>query len=317
MPGWIRPIALGPGDSAPQTNPYNHEERQGGGNEAAPFRQEQEEAQPSRPQGREQRPSVNKGWDHCLPIKKEREACLPDNKGREHRTSVNKGWDHCLPIKKEREACLPDHKGREQRPSVNKGWDHCLPIKKEREACLPDNKGKEHWLPVKRSGPSLPDHKGREHSRSVNKGREQRCPVNMGGEHSLPGRTGRGRMEQAGGGQAVAQDRAFEIPLTAARFGGLGHAAHHWGLPLANHGQDSKCGAVYADMHQRGYHMTCGANFGADLLAYPGDPSLYPCPVLRESGGGGSSPAGLPTCWGGSRIPRGPQALVAGICLGK
>jgi hypothetical protein len=49
----------------------------------------------------------------------------------------------------------------------------------------------------------------------------------------------------------------------------------------------------------------------------PGGPVPLPCPVLCESGGGGSSPAGLPTCWGGSRIPRCPQALVAGFCLGE
>lgn len=33
--------------------------------------------------------------------------------------------------------------------------------------------------------------------------------------------------------------------------------------------------AVFADLHQSGHWLTSGAKFGADFLAYPGDPFLY------------------------------------------
>jgi hypothetical protein len=51
---------------------------------------------------------------------------------------------------------------------------------------------------------------------------------------------------------AVAQDRAFEIPLTAARFGGLESRCPSSGGAAGQSRSDSKCGAVYEDMHQRG-----------------------------------------------------------------
>mmetsp|Transcript_31148 Transcript_31148/g.43171 ORF Transcript_31148/g.43171 Transcript_31148/m.43171 type:complete len:141 (+) Transcript_31148:387-809(+) len=43
---------------------------------------------------------------------------------------------------------------------------------------------------------------------------------------------------------------------------------------------------VFEDLHHRGYIMTDGSKFGADYLAYPGDPSLYHaqfCVRLLES----------------------------------
>lgn len=33
--------------------------------------------------------------------------------------------------------------------------------------------------------------------------------------------------------------------------------------------------AVFADLHNKGYYMSCGAKFGADFLAYAGDPQLF------------------------------------------
>lgn len=33
--------------------------------------------------------------------------------------------------------------------------------------------------------------------------------------------------------------------------------------------------ATYHDLHRRGYCLTSGAKFGAEYLAYPGDPSLF------------------------------------------
>lgn len=33
--------------------------------------------------------------------------------------------------------------------------------------------------------------------------------------------------------------------------------------------------AVFLDLKRRGYSITSGAKFGADYLAYPGDPALY------------------------------------------
>ncbi|GFR44275.1 hypothetical protein Agub_g5480, partial [Astrephomene gubernaculifera] len=33
--------------------------------------------------------------------------------------------------------------------------------------------------------------------------------------------------------------------------------------------------AVFCDLHRQGFVMTGGIKFGADMLAYPGDPSLY------------------------------------------
>lgn len=34
-------------------------------------------------------------------------------------------------------------------------------------------------------------------------------------------------------------------------------------------------GAVFADLHDKGYYLSCGAKFGADFLAYAGDPQLF------------------------------------------
>lgn len=36
----------------------------------------------------------------------------------------------------------------------------------------------------------------------------------------------------------------------------------------------SRC-AVFADLHDKGYYLSCGAKFGADFLAYAGDPQLF------------------------------------------
>lgn len=33
--------------------------------------------------------------------------------------------------------------------------------------------------------------------------------------------------------------------------------------------------AVFADLHGKGYYLSCGAKFGADFLAYAGDPQLF------------------------------------------
>lgn len=33
--------------------------------------------------------------------------------------------------------------------------------------------------------------------------------------------------------------------------------------------------AVFADLHDKGYYLSCGAKFGADFLAYAGDPQLF------------------------------------------
>ncbi|MEW5319789.1 MAG: hypothetical protein WDW38_010917 [Sanguina aurantia] len=46
-----------------------------------------------------------------------------------------------------------------------------------------------------------------------------------------------------------------------------------WGYPVTE-GERLRC-AVFRDLHDKGFTMTGGAKFGADMLAYPGDPSLY------------------------------------------
>lgn len=48
--------------------------------------------------------------------------------------------------------------------------------------------------------------------------------------------------------------------------------------------------AVFRDLRARGYHLTPGANFGADWLAYPADPLLYHAQLcVRVCAAGGAA----------------------------
>ncbi|KAG2499441.1 hypothetical protein HYH03_002388 [Edaphochlamys debaryana] len=89
---------------------------------------------------------------------------------------------------------------------------------------------------------------------------------------------------------AVTEGGAYKLPLTAqaaaaARAGAGGAAAAAGGGADAappsvrwSHPASPAAAlryAVFEDLHDKGFTLTGGLKFGADMLAYPGDPSLY------------------------------------------
>ncbi|KAK9808607.1 hypothetical protein WJX72_000487 [[Myrmecia] bisecta] len=83
--------------------------------------------------------------------------------------------------------------------------------------------------------------------------------------------------------QALADNAKFIYPTTAspANLAADNHlesdsrpaAAAEWAYPRTQ--QERHRFRVFADLHARGYWLTAGAAFGADLLAYPGDPAQF------------------------------------------
>ncbi|CAG9466530.1 unnamed protein product [Pedinophyceae sp. YPF-701] len=78
---------------------------------------------------------------------------------------------------------------------------------------------------------------------------------------------------------AAALRRGFVVPHTSALVpAGAAPTAEHL-FPLYEGGQRAeqfrKRLEVFCDLYDRGYTLTAGVRYGADYLAYPGDPSMY------------------------------------------
>ncbi|GAX82828.1 hypothetical protein CEUSTIGMA_g10254.t1 [Chlamydomonas eustigma] len=78
--------------------------------------------------------------------------------------------------------------------------------------------------------------------------------------------------------QALAQGSHFSLPITADETSSAGTfqadpSSSCWSFPS---NQDELIRLlVFCDLHEKGYTLSGGAKFGADLLAYPGHPSDY------------------------------------------
>jgi tRNA-splicing endonuclease subunit Sen34 len=85
---------------------------------------------------------------------------------------------------------------------------------------------------------------------------------------------------QAAWKDALASSRHYELPTTPADVEEAARpltnaptATPPWSFPSTR--EERHRYLVFRDLHTRGYRTTGGSKFGADFLAYPGDPTLY------------------------------------------
>ena len=79
-----------------------------------------------------------------------------------------------------------------------------------------------------------------------------------------------------------------DTPFVSERDGVVGGDGAAWSYPRRD-SERRRC-AVFAHMHARGMTLTSGAKFGAEYLAYPGDPAAYHASfAVRVMDGGGEA----------------------------
>jgi len=88
---------------------------------------------------------------------------------------------------------------------------------------------------------------------------------------ALPGGVGTGSVEALLAELAPKTSERVGVPLL--RDGATASDTSLWTAPSTPE-ERLRC-AVFADLHRKGHWLTSGAKFGADFLAYPGDPLLY------------------------------------------
>lgn len=96
---------------------------------------------------------------------------------------------------------------------------------------------------------------------------------------SLPCSTATERNTELPWHKTVCEGTSFEIPLTAVQAAECNAASVYvgeqpvvWTYPESK--EDKMRYAVFKDLHAKGFYLSEGTKFGADLLAYPADPCL-------------------------------------------